>query len=193
MQDPDKDLIAKAQAGSKDAFGKLVTKHYDMAYAVAFGVVNNREDARDVVQDVFIKLFRDFNKFEGRSKFKSWLYRVTVNAAIDRVRRRKPTVPIDGDSRDGADAVLIPLVDTTSDPRDHASRREVQKLVREAVRKLSPDHRAVLALREWGDMSYEEIADILEIEEGTVMSRLHYARKKLAEILTRNKMEQEVR
>lgn len=173
--DPDIPLVLKAQNGDQVAYGDLCRKHYNMVYAVAYGVLNRREESQDAAQDVLIKVQRDLHKFKGDSKFKTWLYRVTVNAAIDSVRRRKEAEPIEniGDF----------LSSNTIDPRRAASQAELKERMQQALQKLSEDHRAVLVLREWEELSYEEIAETLQLEHGTVMSRLHYARKALAKVL----------
>src|SRR5687767_6541738 len=95
MNDPDMERVRRAQQGGKAAFGELVNLHYDMVYAVVFGVVRNREAARDVAQEVFMKAYRDIARFAGQSKFKTWLYRIAVNAAIDCTRARRPAESLD--------------------------------------------------------------------------------------------------
>src|SRR3989338_56614 len=95
MNDPDRALIDKAMRGNKTAFGKLVQKYYEMVYAVDYGVLSRREEALDTAQEVFIKAFREIENFKGESKFKTWLYRITINTAIDATRRRRPEEPID--------------------------------------------------------------------------------------------------
>ena len=95
MNDPDRALIDKAMSGNKAAFGKLIQKYYEMVYAVAYGVLSRREEALDTAQEVFIKAFREIENFKGESKFKTWLYRITINTAIDATRRRRPEEPID--------------------------------------------------------------------------------------------------
>lgn len=174
-EDPDLDLVRKAQDGDQSAFNTLFSKYYNMVYAVAYGVLSRREESQDVTQDVLIKVHRDIHKFKGDSKFKTWLYRVTVNASIDSVRRRKPAEPIEnvGDS----------LATDTVDPRRAASQAELKERMQDALQKISAEHRAVLVLREWEHLSYEEIAETLELEAGTVMSRIFYARKALAKVL----------
>lgn len=173
--DPDLPLVLEAQGGDPVAYGHLCRKYYNMVYAVAYGVLNRREESQDVAQDVLIKVQRDLYKFKGDSKFKTWLYRVTVNASIDSVRRRKEAVPIEN--------VSDFLSSNAVNPRRAASQAELKERMQEALQKLSADHRAVLVLREWEELSYEEIAAALQVEQGTVMSRLHYARKALAQVL----------
>ena len=184
IQDPDYQRVKKAQSGDKAAFGELVNLYYEMIYAVAYGVLGNHEAARDVVQEVFLKAYRQIAKFEGKSKFKTWLYRVAMNAAIDSHRRKHPAESIDPtDVSDEEDTAPSIIVDPGLSPRDLAAQTELSDLWKQALKQLSAEHRAVLVLREWDGLSYEEIAETLQLEMGTVMSRLFYARKKLAEIL----------
>ncbi len=186
MLDPDGDLIRESRAGSKAAFGKLVDRYYEMVYVLAYGVLHEREAARDTAQEVFLKAFREIQNFEGRSKFKTWLYRIAMNAAVDEARKRRPTLSIDAsDASDDEDKRPVIITDSSSGPREEMVQGELRGLIERALSELSPEHRAVMVLREWQDLSYEEIAETLQIEMGTVMSRLFYARKKLAEVLKR--------
>lgn len=185
MNDPDREFVSAAQKGRKDAFGKLVDRYYEMVYALSYGVLHNREEARDVVQEVFLKAYGEIGHFEGKSKFKTWLYRIAMNAAIDHMRRQRPAAPISptdaqDDEEDSRSMVLPSLA---HGPREEAANAELRKIIDQAIETLSPDHRIVLVLREWDGMSYDEIAEVLGLQMGTVMSRLHYARKKLAEAL----------
>ena len=175
VTDPDQDLITAAKGGDQVAFGKLVRRHYNLVYAVTFGVLGQREEALDMTQEVFFKIFRELEHFQGQSKFKTWLYRISVNAAIDASRRRRPAEPIEEETN---------FETKGPGPREEASRRELRKLIEEGLSVLNPEHRAVLVLREWQELSYDEIAEALQIEIGTVMSRLFYARKKLAQIMS---------
>ncbi len=184
MNDPDDSLVREAKTGDKAAFGKLVNKYYEMVYAVVFGVLHHREAAKDVAQEVFLKVFRELTGFEGKAKFKTWLYRVSVNAALDQVRKRRPSESLDAtDKSADDDEPPVVITDKSPGPRDRAAQRELRVLLDQAIEQLSADHRAVLVLREWQELSYEEIAETLGVEIGTVMSRLHYARKKLGELL----------
>jgi RNA polymerase sigma-70 factor (ECF subfamily) len=187
MNDPDAGLIQEAQAGSKVAFGKLVEKYYEMVHAIAFGILHNHEMARDVGQEVFLKVYREITTFEGKSKFKTWLYRIATNRALDEVRKKRHVDSLDAtDESDEDDKPPVIIVDPGRSPRDQATQRELREVLDDAIEHLSPEHRAVLVLREWQELSYEEIAETLGVELGTVMSRLYYARKKLGEILKRD-------
>lgn len=184
MEINEQELIERAQKGSREALGELASRYYEMVYAICLGVLRHREAARDVAQNVFIKLQREIKRFEGRSKFKTWLYRISVNASLDEVRKKKPAQSIDvTDASEDDDTAPIVMTDPSPGPHEQAAQQELRKILDKAIEELSPDHRSVLVLREWQDLSYEDIAEALDIEIGTVMSRLHYARKKLAEIL----------
>ncbi len=177
MQDPDQQLISKAKEGNQDGYAKLVKKYYEMVFTVAYGVLNRREDAQDAAQEVFLKVFNQINNFEEKSKFKTWLYRIAVNDAIDIARRRKPMEP---EEKINTVAASLPKPDAK------VLQDETNEMVRSALDSLSPEHRAILVLREWDDLSYEEIASMLNLDLGTVMSRIFYARKSLGKILTPN-------
>ncbi len=174
MNDPDQDLIAQAKIGNKPAFGKLVSKYYELVYAVAFGILRNREEALDATQNVFLKVFHEIQRFQGDSKFKTWLYRVAANAAIDECRKKRPVEPIEDEATFETHEVS---------PREAASRKEIRELIEKTMDTLSPEQRAVFVMREGNYLSYDEIAETLQIDIGTVMSRLFYARKKMAHAL----------
>lgn len=181
----EEDLIHRAQEGNRKAFGLLVDRYYEMVYAVVYGVLHHHEAARDVTQEVFLKVFREISKFEQKSKFKTWLYRIAVNRAIDQQRRERYEISLERSQEEEGEEEKPPLEmpDKAAGPRELASQEEMKAEMEKALRELSADHRAVLVLREWEGLSYEEIAEALNCEAGTVMSRLHYARKKLGEIL----------
>ena len=193
MQDPDHELVRDAKNGDQAAFSKLVNRYYQMVYAISYGVLNHSEAARDTAQEVFLKVFRELRNFEAKSKFKTWLYRISVNAAIDEGRKKRPLESLDrGDDPDDDKPPIIPR-DHTPGPRDIAYQSELREMLNRALEDLSPEHRAVMVLREFQELSYEEIAQSLQIEIGTVMSRLFYARKKMAQILSSKKGETETR
>lgn len=186
-QADDEILIRQAREGDQVAFGKLVKRYYEMVYAVAVGVLHHHEMARDVTQDVFLKVFRNLQQFEGKAKFKTWLYRVAMNAALDEARKKKPVESLEGQEDEEGESRPMQIAAKNEDPIEKLSRQELAERMGKALESLSPDHRAILVLREWEELSYQEIADMLHLEIGTVMSRLHYAKKKLGEILKEQK------
>ncbi len=166
-------LIRCAAAGNTGAFSQLVRKYRPQVVRTAYGIVGSAMEADDVAQEAFIKAWSNLPDFRQQSGFSTWLYRITVNAAIDAVRRRRPEAPL-------ADALPGERVA----PEEEALRRERQRDVRGAIQELPPAARAALVLREYEQLTYREIAAVLDIPIGTVMSRLSYARQLLRERLT---------
>ena len=187
----DQDLVDKAKAGDTMAFQKLVIAHQGRLFSVAFGMLRDRDEAMDVVQDAFIKAHRKLAEFEGNAAFSTWLYRIAVNLSIDRKRadaRRRKTdlddaaaVNLDNDSLYGA-AEFAPRL-SGSNPLRNSTDKELGKQIDSALARLTDDHKAIVLLREVEGMSYEEISEALGIPKGTVMSRLFHARKNLQRVL----------
>jgi RNA polymerase sigma-70 factor (ECF subfamily) len=173
-QSGDLELILRSQAGDTEAFGQLVTKYRPKILTVLFGVVRDEHDAQDLAQEGFLKAWRSIHQFEGRSSFYTWLYRLTVNLAIEMLRRKGRCAEVELDH-----AIPSPL----PGPRRSYQRTEIREHFNAAFAQLSPEHRAVIVLREIKNLQYQEIAKILNISVGTVMSRLYYGRKKLRFIL----------
>jgi RNA polymerase sigma-70 factor (ECF subfamily) len=181
----DRDLVARVQSGDEAAFRELFDKYHRRAYAVAFGVVKNKQDALDIVQDGFIKVHRHIKSFQGSSSFYTWLYRIVMNLAIDHVRRHKRGKDLDYDDRVGRDSgdvagdgALLPHI-LDSNPRRTVLRKELSEAIQHALDDLPDYHRAVIVLREVEGMSYEDMSRVLEVPKGTIMSRLFHARKKM--------------
>ena len=181
----DHDLVQRVQAGDSAAFRALFDKYHRRAFAVAMGVVKNEDDALDAVQVAFVKVHKNIHKFHGSSSFYTWLYRIVMNVSIDHVRRTSRRRNLDFDERAlheesevAGDGALVPRV-TNSNPGKAALRRELGGAIQAALQELPEHHRAVIVLREIEGMSYEEMAEALEVPKGTVMSRLFHARKKM--------------
>ncbi len=185
----DADVIARARKGDHDAFRVLVERYQERAYRLALGVLRDEEAARDVVQEGFLKVYRSLDRFEGRSSFYTWLYRVVMNLCLDAKRRDRSgrhaewdeTAPMEIDPG-GADAVAE-LARERSSPFGQLERAELRSLVTDAIERLPDDARQTLVLREVEGLSYAEIAACLGVPKGTVMSRLHNARRRVKEIL----------
>ena len=179
----DRILVARAQQGDHAAFRQLFDRYHKRAYSVAYGVLKNRHDAMDVVQEGFVKVHKHLASFQGSSSFYTWLYRIVMNLAIDQLRRRKTSRPVEYDdaiARDGDgtnDAILPRMAD--ANPRKAAIRRELIEKIDAALAELPEYHRQVILLREIEGLSYEEMAEVLEVPKGTIMSRLFHARKKM--------------
>lgn len=173
----DEELIEAALKGDSAAFGSLVRKYQDRLYNTMLHVVGSPDDARDVVQDAFVKAFLKLETFRRSSAFYTWLYRIAFNTAISGQRRRRPQSL---DER--RDCGQEPL-DTGSAPSERLEQEELAGQVRAALETLSDEHRTVVVLRDVDGRGYDEIAEILEVPVGTVRSRLHRARMQLREQL----------
>jgi RNA polymerase sigma-70 factor, ECF subfamily len=188
LADDDYSLVRKAQAGDQRAFATLVERYQRKAYAVALGLVKDKEEALDVAQEAFVKVYKYLDHFKGDSSFYTWLYRITVNICIDR-RRRKGADP--GDQVEFDEAVQNEVEGDAgvlgtrlgSNPQKAALRAELMQKIEEALEQIPEKHRAILLLREVEGMSYEDLAETLKIRKGTVMSRLFHARKKMQSLL----------
>lgn len=163
----DRVLVAAFQAGQREAFDVIVQRHRRTVYQLCFRFVGNHEDASDLAQDVFVRAFKGLRAFKGDSSIRTWLYRVGVNASLNRVASRRPaTEPIEAAERIDAHAV---------DPLDEVEREERAVRVRRAIRKLPPKQRTTLVLRVYQDLSYEEIARILDSSVGAVKANFFHA------------------
>lgn len=179
------DLVRLAGSGDKEAFRELVERYQRRVLAVVMGMLHDREAALEVTQETFIKAFRSISRFKGDASFYTWIYRIAVNLAIDHQRRewRRPILETtrnsgsDGQAEDVLDR--IGDEDPRGDPFEATKDSELRARVLEAIDELTPDHKAVILLRELEGLSYEEISRVMQCSKGTVMSRLHYARKKL--------------
>ncbi len=185
----DKALVRAIQRGDEAAFRELFDRYHRRAFAVALGVVKNKQDALDVVQEAFIKVHRHIQSFQGTSSFYTWLYRIVMNLSIDHVRRSKKGRDLDYDDKvrredsdvAGDGAILPTMLD--QNPRKTVLRRELSDAIQAAISELPEYHRAVILLREIEGLSYEEMARILKVPKGTIMSRLFHARRKLQQQL----------
>jgi RNA polymerase sigma-70 factor (ECF subfamily) len=183
----DRALIAQAQAGDMVAFRRLVERHERRAFAVAFAIVRDENDAREIVQEAFLRAFKSLDGFQGSSAFFTWLYRIVTNLGID--LKRKPgrqVVDLD-ETRHAADEAFVhfPVVGRPDgvDPAGDVRRAEIGARLQAALDALPPYHRAVIVLREVDGMSYEEMAQAMGVSKGTIMSRLFHARQKLQRAL----------
>lgn len=176
---PDAELIAAAAAGNLSAFSELVRLHRERVLRTAAGIVGSTDEAEDVAQLVFIRVWERLNDYDPSGSFVSWLYRITVNMSIDAVRRRRRQVPLDEDQPERA----------VEGPERQMLAADERRRVRAAIDRLPDKTRAALILREYEQLSYSEIAAALRIPIGTVMSRLNYARRAVASILQQEEAE----
>lgn len=167
-------LILKAQSGNREAYGELAVRLHAPVFASLYHFSANRDLAQDATQQAFIQAWLHLSSYHPRSSFRSWLTRIAVNACLDSMRRDKRIHP---------DAVTEATPDVTPDPEQSLILKQRTQFVQRALQSLNDTSRAVLVLREYGGLSYQEIASALEIPLGTVMSRLNTARTQLRIIL----------
>jgi RNA polymerase sigma-70 factor (ECF subfamily) len=165
--------VARAQNGDRQAFGELVYHYREGVINVVYRMCGDANLAEDAAQEAFIRAWQHLPRYQPRSPFRNWLYRIATNIAMDVLRRERETSDIED----------VPLAASSLDPETAVERNERADRVRQAVLALAPASRAVLILREYEDLSYKEIAETLDIPVGTVMSRLNYARTQLRETL----------
>lgn len=181
----EEELIARAKTGDQEAFGELVRLHERTVYNVAVRMLGSVQDGEDAAQEAFLAAWRGLAMFKGDSAFSTWLYRLTTNVCIDRLRKEKrrvaiaPSVSLDDDGEGNP----RDLPDRRHDPAETVERKERLEAVRRCMDALSPEHRQVLALREFSGLSYEEIGSMLNLESGTVKSRICRARLQLRKLL----------
>lgn len=182
----DRVLVERAQKGDREAFRRLVERHQRRAFAIAIGLVRDENDAREVVQDAFLRVYKSLHKFQGGSSFFTWLYRIVTNLAIDLMRkpaRREQELLDSTTAADNADALPFVSRIDGSDPADVVRRREIAERINEALEALPSYHRAVIIMREVEGMSYQQMAEAMDVSKGTIMSRLFHARQKLQKAL----------
>ena len=190
----DRQLIARAQAGDMASFRQLVERHQRRAFAIALALVRDENDARELVQDAFLRVFKSLHSFQGSSSFFTWLYRIITNLSIDLLRKpghsqeRRGLGLNESEGRrheEEDQESLFPFVSRVegADPVDVVRRREIGVRLQQALEALPPYHRGVIVMREVDGLSYEEMAQAMGVSKGTIMSRLFHARQKLQRAL----------
>ena len=179
MKHDEVDLISRCQRGDEDAMKEIFDQYREKVYRVAYGVVRHREDALDIVQEVFIKVFRSIKNFEGKSRFYTYLYRMAMNTAIDHSRRAKKLYTSSIDEEGG----FTPVDAIENRPDRIAAQKELEEKLKKAMDGLPDDQKTALIFREVEGLSYQEMAEAMGCSIGTVMSRLHYGRKKVQDSL----------
>ncbi len=187
MSADDNRLIADCLAGDTKAFGELVRRHQDRLYNTVFRLVENAEDALDVVQESFINAYQSLDSFKGDAQFFTWLYRIAVNTAISLKRKKRVLLRIP----DLQGQISIEPIDPSeaSRPGYALEQAEEEQKLHRALERLSPEHRVVLVMKELEGQKYEDMAETLGVPIGTIRSRLHRARLELRELLERDETE----
>jgi len=186
-EDEDRETVKECVEGNRDAFNILVEKYYRRIYNLAYRFVGDQEEANDLAQDIFTAAYQNLKRFRGESKFSTWLFQIATNRGKNRFKylKRRGYFANKGPSDGDEDREGLPreLPDSTSNPEDLLAGKEIQKIVQEAIDDLEPDHKEIVILRDIEGFSYEEIARMLNLPEGTTKSRLHRARMVVKEKL----------
>ena len=181
------DLVRRCQAGDTEAFDELVTRYRTRVFGMIYNMIHSEQDAWDLAQDSFVKAWKSIKRFRGQSSFYTWIYRIVMNVTIDWARKKQ----IKPGGAEFDDAIQPKEIDPASKtvpkadalPYETMERSEIRARIDRAIAQLSPEHRAVILMKEIEEMQYHEIAEALGCSIGTVMSRLFYARKKLQNLL----------
>lgn len=176
-------LISHAVVGDSAAFSELMTLHERRMYAVALRICANREDAQDCLQDAMLRIYRSLGSFKGQSSFSTWVYRITMNTCLDELRRRKSRNATSLDNL--LDNGWSPS-DNDNAPEKYAMASEQRRVIDRAIAELPEDMRSAVVLRDVQGFSYDEIAEMLEANIGTIKSRISRGREKLRLILREN-------
>jgi RNA polymerase sigma-70 factor (ECF subfamily) len=187
----DEQLVEAARRGDMGAFEELVARHRDKIYARAFSMMRNEDEAVDLSQEAWVKSWQRLNQFHGESSFGTWVTRIVINLCLDQLRKRKRQRAEsieEMDEESGGVERHMPAI--TVNPAERLERGELRKKIDAALGQLSHEHRTVLVLHEFEDLEYKEIARTMDCSIGTVMSRLFYARRKMAALLADLKTEE---
>lgn len=180
----DPDLVALARRGSEAAYRELLSRYQRPVFSLVFRMVRNREEAEDLAQETFVRVFQNIERFDPRFKFSSWIFKIANNLAIDALRRRKPaTVSLDGSAHaSDAEQIEASRIDAVSDdanPEQELEARQLGGAIEDAVGQLRPEYRTAIMLRHVEGRPYEEIAEIMGVPLGTVKTYIHRARSEL--------------
>jgi RNA polymerase sigma-70 factor (ECF subfamily) len=188
----DEKLVRGAQKGDMVAFEELVARHRDKIYARAFSMMRNEDEAIDLSQEAWVKGWQRLKQFQGESSFVTWMTRIVINLCLDQLRKQKrhraESIELLEEESGGVERQMLPVV--AANPTERLERAELRARIDRALGQLSYEHRTVLILHEFEELEYKEIAKKMQCSIGTVMSRLFYARRKMANLLAGFKREE---
>ena len=180
MHSIEENLIKKVKKGDRDAFAELVELYKDKVYKVSYRMVGNRQEAEDVAQETFLRVYANIGSYDPKYKFSTWIYRIASNLSIDQLRKRKQVYSLDKEvvGTDGLDW-HDRLSDPAKGPEDEFLTGELQSQVQEAINSLTPKYRSIMILRYLEDLSLNEISEILKLPVSTIKTRIHRGREAL--------------
>ncbi|MCK4617603.1 sigma-70 family RNA polymerase sigma factor [Candidatus Aerophobetes bacterium] len=183
MQYSDEELVERYGAGDGESFRMLVERYQDRVYHIVYGIVGNKDEAEDLSQEVFLRVYRFLHRFKGKSRFYTWLYRLTVNVCLSARRKRKnepgKIFSLANSSKYDDDPGEIELADESLSPLKVLQNREMAETIKSAINSLSEVLKSTFVLREFEELSYEELARVFRCSRGTIKSRLSRAREQL--------------
>ena len=174
----DGELIRKSRAGDRDAFGELVTRYQKRAFALAYSFLGNRDDALNISQECFIRIWRNLKRFKEKEPFYPWFYRILKNLCLSQVRKHSRRAEISLDEAFAGS--MYAIKDTADNPEEAVEIKERSEHLWKAIFNLKSEYREIILMRHFENLTYSEMVQALNIPKGTVMSRLYHARKKLA-------------
>lgn len=187
MTDSEKIWLMQSKAGDLASFERLIEKHQQVAYNIAYRMVGNEEDAKDMTQEAFIKVFKSIKSFREDSSFSTWLYRIVMNTCKDELRKRKiNVVSIDRPLETGESSAQFDIPDLTYSPEVAFEKKQLHELLQEALVSIPEQNRTVVVMRDVQGFSYEDIAAVMNIPVGTVKSRINRGRHMLRERITQH-------
>lgn len=180
----DSELVVRARSGSEAAYRELLARYQRPVFSLVYRMVRNREQAEDLAQETFVKVFQNITRYDPKYKFSSWIFKIANNVAIDALRRRNPvTVSLDGaahaETAEQVEASRIDVASEDADPEEALEARQLGGAIEQAVGKLRPEYRTAILLRHVEGRPYEEIAEIMDVPLGTVKTHIHRARSEL--------------
>jgi len=192
MRQEETSIVAELKAGSEDAYSWLIAKYHQPIYSLVYRIVDDPADAPDTVQEVFLKVFKGINRFNGESSLKTWIYRIALHEASNRRRwwfrhkGREQSIEPKDDLETSTSSARDTLVDSGASPLECAMRGELRAKVEEVLKELQEPYRTTVILRDIEELSYEQIAEVMEVSLGTVKSRLVRGRDALKKRLTKH-------
>lgn len=185
MSENERLLVEKSKSGDIGAFEQLVENYQKKVFNIALRMIGNYDDAGDLTQEVFIRVFKSIKSFKEQSSFSTWLYRITTNVCLDELRKRKnkKVISLDEELKLDDSEVKRQIESDDPSPEETAEKEELKKIIKKAINDLTEEHRVVIVLRDIQGFSYEEISRIINCPEGTVKSRINRARQALKELL----------
>lgn len=181
---PDEELVRRVQAGNNEAFEELVKRYERKVYNIAYRLMGNERDASEVLQDAFLRAYRFLPKFQFKSSFFTWLYRIATNVSLTKLRKREKVQLVSIDEPANADGDLpLEIPDYRYNPEKMMKQRQLREALQNAVDSLPPDYRSVVVLRDLEGLSNEEVSKVLNLTVAAVKSRLHRGRLELRKVL----------